>query len=154
MTFGTTLVQMKYNLQLGSCFFSILHLLRLSYLYYWFYKSLAFSFTTLKSYIHCILLWLSYPRVNFTVCGGVHVFTCKTNCVESFQYQVVMNYHRGPVVIMVYMIAYIDLNQHWAIHVWNKCDHFFFMYYSNNIMKMLVLHVTYLPCLISRRTQK
>jgi len=104
---------MKYNLQLGVCLFTLCHLSHVSYFPYWFYKSLAFNFTTWQSYIHCILLWF------------VHVFTCKTSCEKSFQYQVIMNHHRGPVVIYA-MVTCIQLYQHWAIHVCNKCGHISF----------------------------
>jgi hypothetical protein len=134
---------MKYNLQLGSCLFTLHHLSHLSYFLYWFYKSLAFSFTTFQSYIHCILLWF------------VHVFTCKTSYEKSCQYQVIMNQHRGPVVNCAAMVTCIQLYQHWAIHVCNKCGHISFICTAIIIKcKYLVLHVTYFPCWVFHRTQK
>lgn len=126
---------MKYNLQLGCCLFTLLHLSHLSYFLYWFYKSLAFNFTTLLSYIHCILLWLSCPRVHSCI-------YMQDKLWEIISVPGDHESQRGPVVICA-MIIYIQLYQHWAIHVCDMWSHFFYMYCSNNKVQMVVLCVIF-----------
>jgi len=56
----------------------------------------------------------------------VHVFACKTSCEKSFQYQVIMNNHRGPVICTMITCIHLYLYQHWVIHVCNECGHISF----------------------------
>jgi hypothetical protein len=139
---------MKYNLQLGCCLLTPLVTSVIAYILYWFYKSLAFNFTTLQSYIHCILLWLSYPQV----CSCIYMQDKLWEIIsvpgdhESPQRASYLYHDHLYSFIFISTLSYSCVQWMWS--------HFFYMYCSNNKVQILVLLVTYFPCWVSRRTHK